>query len=80
MTTQNITNACVMVKSDCSTDSTNNLPTPFKLKTCSVTTRPPIRNANSMPMIVITGSMAFFRAWRLTITFSIKPFARAVLT
>jgi len=37
----------------------------FRLKTCSVTTSPPSKKANSRPITVRTGSRAFFKAWTL---------------
>src|SRR5262245_47524191 len=51
---------------------------PIDVNTCSVTTSPPIRKANSMPIKVTTGSSAFLSACRLTISRSTRPFARAV--
>ena len=54
------------------------LPRPLRLNTCSVTTRPPMKKENSIPMIVTTGRNAFFNACRFRINFSFKPFARAV--
>ena len=60
------------------TACTNSRPMPFRLKTCSVTTSPPIRKANSMPIRVTTGSRAFLSAWRLTTICSSRPLARAV--
>ena len=62
------------------TDSTNSRPMPFRLKTCSVTTRPPIRKANSVPMMVMTGSMAFFKVCLTTTMRSCRPLAQAVRT
>jgi hypothetical protein len=43
--------------------STRKRATPGILKTVSVTISPPIRNAASIPITVMTGRMAFFRAW-----------------
>jgi hypothetical protein len=57
---------------------TKRRPSPFRLNTCSVTTSPPSRKANSRPMTVTTGSMAFFRAWRTRISRTHSPLARAV--
>ncbi len=37
-----------------------------------------MRNANSRPITVTTGSMAFLSAWRDRISFSTSPLARAV--
>jgi hypothetical protein len=37
-----------------------------------------MRNANSMPMTVTTGSIAFLSAWRQMTTRPVWPFAHAV--
>ena len=50
----------------------------MRLNTCSVTTSPPMRNANSSAITVSTGSIAFFSAWRDRISFCMSPLARAV--
>ena len=67
-----------MVKSLRATACTKSLPMPFRLNTCSVTTSPPIRNANSRPITVTTGSIALRSAWRTTTSRSYTPLARAV--
>ena len=72
------TSAWTMVKSLRDTACTKSLPMPFRLNTCSVTTRPPIRNANSRPITVTTGSIAFDSACRTTTRRSNTPLARAV--
>ncbi len=66
------------VKSLRDTLCTNNWPMPLRLNTCSVTTRPPIRKANSRPITVMAGKSALRNACRDTITFSNTPLARAV--
>ena len=52
---------------------------PLRLKTCSVTTSPPMRKANSSAITVTTGSIAFLSAWRTRIRRWPRPFARALL-
>jgi hypothetical protein len=54
--------------------------TPGRLNTVSVTTSPPMRKANSMPITVITGRIAFLSACRQITTRSVWPLARAVRT
>ncbi len=47
-------------------------------KTLSVTTAPPMSRATPMPMTVMTGTAAFFSAWRKSTVRWERPLARAV--
>ena len=48
------------------------------LNTLSVTTTPPMRSAIPIPMMVTIGTAAFRRAWRMSTTGELRPFACAV--
>ena len=53
-------------------------PRPGQENTVSVSTAAPMTVPKSMPMRVMTGSMALRRPWRATTSRSRRPLARAV--
>ena len=73
------TSPCKRFISFLTTESTNNFPIPFKLKTDSVTTKPPNKNANSNPITVTVGNNAFLIPCFTITILSNTPFALAVL-
>jgi hypothetical protein len=58
--------------------STVSRPRPGSAKTLSVTTAPPMSSAKPIPMMVTTGSEAFFSAWRTSTRRGASPLANAV--
>ncbi len=74
------TDPCTIGKSRSAIASIMSLPTPLIAKTCSVIIVPPSKNPKFIPITVMTGIIAFLIQWTNTTTFSLTPFALAVLT
>ena len=58
--------------------STSSRPMPGQENTVSTSTAPPREKPNCSPTVVTMGIMALRRAWRMVMTLSFRPFARAV--